>query len=258
VAERCDDAEVTETPARSAEAGDWDALARLDPFWAICSRRDKRGGGWSLDEFFATGEAEIAAVIARPEARPARLETALDVGCGVGRTARALAGRFGTCYGVDASEEMIELGRRLNQDVANCVLLHDTAWLDRFESESADFVYSAFVLQHLATVADVERGIGELVRVARPDGAVVFQLPEQLPLHRRLQPRRRLYRGLRRLGLGEDWLYRRLRLHPISMIGLERQRVEAIVAAANAEVAQVEEVDRESSLGGLRYYARRA
>jgi SAM-dependent methyltransferase len=239
-----------------AGAGDWNELARLDPFWAICSVREKRGGRWDVDEFFATGEAEIAAVLARPEAQPARFETALDVGCGVGRTARALAGRFATCYGVDASEGMIELGRRLNRDRPNCVLVHDTAWLDRFESESADFVYSAFVLQHLSTRDDVVRGIRELVRVARADGAIVFQLPEPLPLHRRLQPRRRLYRGLRRLGAREDRLYR-AGLHPVSMIGLERGAVEAAVRAAQADVALVEQVDPEHSLGGLRYYLRR-
>jgi SAM-dependent methyltransferase len=240
----------------NTQADDWDALARLDPFWAICSRREKRGGGWSLDEFFATGEAEIAGVLARPEAQPARFEKALDVGCGAGRTARALAKRFATCCGVDASEEMIELGRRLNADLPNCVLVHDTAWLDRFEPESADFVYSAFVLQHLGTREDVLRGIRELVRVARPDGAIVFQLPEPLPLRRRLQPRRRLYRGLRRLGAREDRLYR-LGLHPVSMIGLERNAVEAALTAAGAEVALVEQVDPEHSLGGLRYYVRR-
>jgi SAM-dependent methyltransferase len=245
------------TQPDAVEAGDWDALARLDPFWAICSVPEKRGGRWDLDEFFATGEAEISVVLSRPEARPARFETALDVGCGVGRTARALAGRFATCYGVDASEEMIELGRRLNRDRTNCVLVHDSAWLDRFESESTDFVYSAFVLQHLGTPADVVRGINELVRVARPDGAVVFQLPEPLPLHRRLQPRRRLYRLLRRIRVRDGWLYNRLGLHPISMVGLERGRVEASVAAAGATVAHIEEVDRENSIGGLRYYVRR-
>jgi SAM-dependent methyltransferase len=242
----------------TTEAGDWDALARLDPFWAICSVPEKRGGRWDPDDFFATGEAEIGAVLSRPEARPARFETALDVGCGVGRTARALARRFATCYGVDASEEMIELGRRLSRDRPNCVLVHDSDWLDRFESESADFVYSAFVLQHLRTPEEVVRGIHDLVRVVRPDGAVVFQLPEPLPPHRRLQPRRRLYRLLRRIGVRERWLYNRLGLHPISMIGLERGRVQATVAAAGAKVARIEEVDRENSLGGLRYYVRRA
>lgn len=245
------------TPAReSPEAADWDALARVDPFWAICSRREKRGGRWDVDEFFASGEAEIAGVLAHAEARPAAFEAALDAGCGVGRTTRALAGRFATAYGVDASAQMIELGRRLNREVANCVLVHDGSWLDRFESGSVDFVYCAFVLQHLATQEDVVRGIRELVRVVRPGGAVVFQLPEALPLRRRLQPRRRLYRGLRRVGVREERLYG-LGLHPIGMIGLGREQVEATVEAVQAKVARIEAVDPEQRLGGLRYYVRR-
>src|SRR5919199_372694 len=103
---------------------DWDALARLDPLWAICSRPDTRGGRWDEDAFFASGEEELARVLARPEARPARFETALDFGCGVGRVMRALARRFDRCYGLDSSREMINAARRLNSGCANCVFAH--------------------------------------------------------------------------------------------------------------------------------------
>ena len=78
-------------------ATEWDALARLDPLWAILSRPDRRGGGWSLDAFFATGDDEVESVLARREAQPDRFGVALDFGCGVGRLARALSTRFERC-----------------------------------------------------------------------------------------------------------------------------------------------------------------
>lgn len=244
------------TPKRGATT-DWDTLARLDPLWAICSRSETRGGRWDRNAFFATGEDEIARVLARPEARPAQFGRALDFGCGVGRVTRALARRFGTCYALDSSAAMIDAARRLNPDCANCVFVYRGADdLSEVEAESIDFVYSTFVLQHLPRER-VLRYIREFVRVARPGGAIVFQLPERLPLRRRLQPRRRLYRQLRRLGLAEAWLYRTARLHPIGMISVRRHRVEAAVADAGAIIVATEGVDPTSPIAGLRYFVRR-
>ena len=42
---------------------DWEELAAYDPLWAVLTRPGKRGGRWDRDEFFATGETEIAGVV---------------------------------------------------------------------------------------------------------------------------------------------------------------------------------------------------
>ena len=238
---------------------DWDALARLDPLWAVCSQPGARGGRWSLDAFFQSGEAELASVLAHREARPARFETALDFGCGVGRVVWALAARFETVYGLDHSKGMIEAARRLTAERStNCVFLpHQGTDLEEIASDSIDLVYSNFVLQHLPTVADAAIYIREFVRVARRGGAIVFQLPQRLPLRRRLQPRRRLYHGLRRVGFSDAWLLQRAKLHPISMIGINQQDVIAIVEAAGGSVLRVQRVDPTSTLAGNRYFVRR-
>ena len=66
----------------AAQRRDWDELAELDPYWAICTTPGKRFGAWEADEFFATGEREVAAVLsadlaplgarrAEPDAGPA-------------------------------------------------------------------------------------------------------------------------------------------------------------------------------------------
>jgi hypothetical protein len=56
----------------------------------------------------------------------------------------------------------------------------------------------------------------EFARVLKQDGLLCFQLPSYIPFRRQLQPRRRLYALLRRLGTDENFLYRRLDLAPWS------------------------------------------
>jgi SAM-dependent methyltransferase len=234
-------------------ATEWDALARLDPLWAILSRPEAREGGWSPDEFFATGEAEIVAVLSHAEARPEHWRVAIDFGCGVGRLTRALGERFAHCYGLDASTEMIARARRLNADRANCSF--EVADLSGFASDSADFVYSSFVLQHLSSNREIETCLREFLRVVAPGGRVVFQLPERLSFRHRLQPRRRLFALLRGLGASERWLYTRARLHPVSLRGLDRKEVEEIVDRAGGSVVRAEAVDPGEAAAGVRYYA---
>jgi SAM-dependent methyltransferase len=233
-------------------------LARLDPLWAICSRDDARNQRWDLDSFFASGVDEVAAVLSRSEARPARFKAALDFGCGAGRIVRALSARFELCYGIDSSAEMIRLAREFNLDVQNCVFERKSyPLLSEIRSNSIDFVYSSFVLQHLASEREVLDYVREFVRVVRPGGTIVFQLPESLPLRYRLQPRRRLFRALSKLGVPEEWLYRRARLHPISMIGVDERRVLSVLADTGGAIRRIEVVDPTSALAGKRYFAAR-
>jgi len=231
-------------------------LARLDPLWAICSRDDARNGQWDLDAFFASGADEVAAVLSYPEARPVRFAAALDFGCGAGRIARALSARFDVCYAIDISQEMIRLAREFNRDRPNCVFEHKgDALLAQVRSNSFDFVYSSFVLQHLSSEREVLDYVREFVRVVRPGGTIVFQLPESLPLRYRLQPRRRLFRTLCKLGVSEEWLYRRARLHPISMIGVDASQVQSVLVETGAAVRRIDVVDPTSALAGKRYFA---
>ena len=237
-------------------ATEWDALARLDPLWAILSRPDARNGRWSADEFFATGVAEIDAVFSHAEAQPAGWGVAIDFGCGVGRLTRALGERFDRCYGVDASAEMVAQARRLNADRPNCSF--EVADLSGFATGSADFVYSSFVLQHLHSNREIETCLGEFLRVVAPNGRVVFQLPERLSFRHRLQPRRRLFALLRRLGASERWLYTRARLHPVGMRGLDRTEVLATLERAGGSVLHVDAVDPGEEIAGLRYVVGRS
>jgi ubiquinone/menaquinone biosynthesis C-methylase UbiE len=243
----------------SAHEREWNAIAALDPHWAVLSDPDRKYGGWDDEEFFATGEREVAERLAAAEGLGAPQEggAALDFGCGLGRTARALARRFGSCVGVDISEEMVRRARELNASQENLeFVVNRSDDLSAFEDGSFDLVYSSIVLQHMPSQAAALGYVKELARVLRPGGLLVFQLPSAIPLAVRLQPRRSAYRALRKLGLSPRFLYWRLGLHPMSMLAVPRDTVERALAAAGAQAARVRE-ERDANFGftSATYYA---
>ena len=238
---------------------DWEELAANDPLWAILAAPEARGGRWQVDEFFASGEAEIAQVleVSAGLGLPEQHERALDFGCGVGRLTRALGGRFDDAVGVDISAEMVRLARELN-DGRNCSFeLNVTADLGAFESDSLDFVYSALVLQHLPGRELIRSYLADFLRVLRPGGLAVFQTLARLPVALRLQPRRRAYAVLRQLGMPHELLLTRLRLVPTRLTAIPEDDVRSTVLAAGGTVEHVEEHPKRSDgVRSLRYYVR--
>jgi 2-polyprenyl-3-methyl-5-hydroxy-6-metoxy-1,4-benzoquinol methylase len=234
-----------ETTARQAR--DWDDLATVDPLWAVLSVDEKRNGGWRLDEFFATGEAEVERILATAEelGRPTRRGRALDYGCGVGRLTRALAEHFAQAVGVDISESMVEQARRLNAATENAAF--EVA--DEPPNGPFDLVVSNLVLQHLPSTALARVYIVRLIAAADREGLVVFQLPTHVSLARRIQPRRRAYAALRKLGITPRRLHA-AGLHPVRMLALRESDVRAAVEQAQATVAYTEDAGE----AGLRYY----
>jgi SAM-dependent methyltransferase len=234
---------------------DWDALAAADPLWAVLTDPTRRHGGWSSTEFFATGEAEIAAVLdgASKLGVPERFERALDFGCGAGRLTRALATRFDEAWGVDISPQMIDVARTLNADVPSCRFVVNVAPdLGQLESDSFDFVYSSLVLQHLPSREAVRAYLAEFFRVVRDDGVIIFQLPARIAWIHRLQPRRRLYALMRGLGVHEEFLLRRTPLTPMRMIAISEERVRDWIGAAGGTLLRTEP----HGATGRRYYAK--
>ena len=234
---------------------DWERLAEADAMWAVLTAPGRKGGRWDADEFFATGEAEVEHVVSTAAGLGlSRRERALDFGCGVGRLTRALGQRFGHALGLDISEGMVEQARRLNADVPACEFRVNAAPdLGSLESESFDLVYSSIVLQHLQSARDIERYVAEFLRVARPDGLVVFGIPRHIPFPWSLQPRRRLYAVLRRVGVSEPWLLRRTPLTPMRMTVVPEADVRALLARHGATLVHTEPID-EGPVRALRYY----
>ncbi len=160
----------------------WEKHARRDPLWAILSDPSKKGRKWGTAEFFETGRREISILLYRLDGLriPFGRRRALDFGCGVGRLTQALASRFEEVEGVDISETMIRLAGDFNRFPDRVrYRVNAESRLDMFPDASFDFVYTNIVLQHIQP--DLCRSyLREFLRILRPDGLLVFQLPSHL------------------------------------------------------------------------------
>src|SRR5262245_52059905 len=157
----------------------WNRLGATDPYWAILSDPLKKGNGWAVDDFFETGRREIAALmayLARVQPQAGR-ERALDFGCGAGRLTQALAEHYREVDGVDIAPSMVALAWRHNRYPDRCRYhVNDAGDLSLFKADAFDVVYSNITLQHMEP-RFAKRYIAEFVRVLRPGGVAVFQLP---------------------------------------------------------------------------------
>src|SRR6266852_2806568 len=188
----------------------WNALAELDPLWTILSDPKKKFGRWDPEEFFSTGKGEAERVLAMCKSHGVSISYGklLDFGCGVGRMTRAFSGFFASCIGIDISEKMIRLARGYNSRLPRCEFIANDANVLPFADKSFDFVFTVLVLQHLPRKSMILRYIAEFIRVAKDNAVLVFQLPNRVPLRRRIQLRRRLWPLLASAGIPRPWLFK--------------------------------------------------
>ncbi|HEY1763808.1 MAG TPA: methyltransferase domain-containing protein [Opitutaceae bacterium] len=160
----------------------WDELAKADPLWAVLTDADKQGKRWTVEEFYATGVAEVEADLARiGQLDPGhRRRNALDFGCGAGRLTQALAAHFKSVVGVDISHRMIELARRHSPNPRVAFVQSARPDLKEFAGGSFDLVYSRITLQHIAP-RYTRRYLKEFVRILAPGGLAWIQVPSSIP-----------------------------------------------------------------------------
>jgi malonyl-CoA O-methyltransferase len=94
--------------------------------------------------------------------------SALDAGCGSGRYLRELRERGANAIGIDLSEAMLARAREVTTSVARadiCALPLDSMTVDVIVCGLA-----------LGDVADLEIAVGEMARVLRPGGCVVYSV----------------------------------------------------------------------------------
>lgn len=157
----------------------YEKLGRDDPFYAVLTAERFRNNRWDVQEFFATGETEVAEVFEYLSETGLVFNrgSALDFGCGVGRLTQALATRFESVVGVDIAESMVEKARELNRHGTRVEYFANPVDHLRFLGDRTfDFVYSSITLQHVPPPANL-RYVEEFLRVLRPGGVAVFQVP---------------------------------------------------------------------------------
>jgi ubiquinone/menaquinone biosynthesis C-methylase UbiE len=171
----------------------WEKFAQDDPFWAVLTCADKKGGKWEIDEFFETGNEEIRFIMERSGNLIKRRGRALDFGCGVGRLTQALANFFQEVIGVDIAPSMIDLAIKYNCSHKCNFVLNTTNTLERFPDNHFDFIYSNITLQHMRA-RYIKKYLEEFLRILKPSGLAIFQLPSRLTIN---SPIKRLKQYLR-------------------------------------------------------------
>ncbi len=151
--------------------------AKEDPLGTVLSFNKK----WNIDEFFDVGRAEIKEVMDYIKDMNLELEKkkVLDFGCGVGRLSQALAPFFEEVYGVDISENMINLANQYNKFGKKCKYIVNTEDnLKIFPDNFFDFIYSNITLQHMDNKYALNY-IKEFLRILKPKSLIIFQIPSR-------------------------------------------------------------------------------
>jgi SAM-dependent methyltransferase len=165
----------------------WDARAREDALFFVDNNRGYRA---PEDEgFWEAGERALDVLLERLDLRLRLEDVVLDVGCGVGRLTRALAGRGRTVHGLDVSPEMIARAREALAGLDNVDLhLGDGTTLRPIDDGSCDAIVSLVVFQHIPDPAITLGYVREMGRVLRPGGWAAFQISNDPRIHRLRQP----------------------------------------------------------------------
>lgn len=103
-------------------------------------------------------------------------DTALEVGCGIGRLMKPMSERFDRVIGLDFSSRMLESSKHYLKDFPNTeTRLIEEDYRFPVEDHSVDFVYSMIVLQHIPELEIIQQYLRESFRVLKPGGALRVQ-----------------------------------------------------------------------------------
>lgn len=162
----------------------WDARARENALFFVDNELDPDTP--DVEAFWRGGEVVVQRMLSDVSLRLRGDEAVLDVGCGVGRTSRALAARTGQVCGLDVSREMLSRAEVYNAELPNITWLHgDGRTLNGVDDESVDGCFSHVVFQHIPDPAMTLGYVREMARVLRPGGWALFQFSSDPSVHRR-------------------------------------------------------------------------
>ncbi len=154
----------------------YDSVGQTEPYFGVISLDRYLSANLdaaALSEFFASGEAQVAQVLAMIRARFAadfKPRRALDFGCGVGRILIPLAREADHAIGVDVSDAMMaEAARNCRErGLANVSFVKSDDRLSRLEG-TFDLIHSSIVFQHIVPRRRRRAALHDLAAVAQTD-----------------------------------------------------------------------------------------
>ncbi len=149
---------------------EWDQRARLDAKGFI-----GRGYANSASSFWASGEPDLTGLILNDMVLDPHASV-LEIGCGVGRLLRPLAGRAQRVIGVDIAATMVAAGRSSLADLPNVEFHHTQGRFETVADASLDLVYSFAVFQHIPTKRAIATYLAEAARTLQGGSVLKIQV----------------------------------------------------------------------------------
>ncbi|HMV49524.1 MAG TPA: methyltransferase domain-containing protein [Blastocatellia bacterium] len=155
---------------------DWNQRAAENARWFINTLKVEQ----TEEEFDLSGKrdfnglvyCELPLLTGRRDPKTLRV---LEIGCGIGRLTKYLAETFGEVHGVDVSGEMIRQANERLANVPNAFFREGNGSnFSDFPDSYFDFVFSAYVFQHVPSFEVIRSNICDGFRVLKPRGIFKF------------------------------------------------------------------------------------
>jgi 2-polyprenyl-3-methyl-5-hydroxy-6-metoxy-1,4-benzoquinol methylase len=160
---------------------DWNERAKSDINFAICSNENK-----SKKEFWDSGKSNcddyilgkntnrFEQILNHNDSKDMKI---LEIGCGNGRLLIHMSKIFGTIYGVDVSNYMIDQCSINIKEISNCKIQKNSGSdLSMFADNFFNFCYSYIVFQHIPEKNIINNYFQEVSRVLESGGIFRIQL----------------------------------------------------------------------------------
>lgn len=166
-----------QTTGVEAIASFWNRAAESDPYWYVSSY-GPYGSSRNLEEFWASGRSIWSDLKRVTGYEPARHDTVVEIGCGVGRLTRAIAPQVGGVIAFDVSEKMLAIAEQAGIPNVKFRVAEGFS-LSGVPDNTIDFSVGYCVFQHLPSHEALGSYLAEMARVTRRGGMVAFTLSQR-------------------------------------------------------------------------------
>jgi ubiquinone/menaquinone biosynthesis C-methylase UbiE len=157
----------------------WNNFGEVEPFWSVLTNPEYGYNNINEDlikNFYDTGigTVDFMETILQENGYTFNNKIVLDFGCGVGRLTKACLNLASECYGMDISENHLNVARK-NVPEAQYFLVEDYNQLPKLPN-NPDIIISIMVLQHVRPDL-IEHYINLLLKTLNVNGVALLHIP---------------------------------------------------------------------------------